>query len=245
VFFVFAGDYFFKTENIIINGIDIYSYDEILEAGGIVSGSGLLGIDSAKAKKNIKKKFTYVESVKIKKILPSTVTIEIKTGAGLFGIMLGGDYYIITSNFTVAEKIKVRGANIPASEFTTPEGIITIEADAVKKCRTGEVILFSDNDIYDFLKEIAMLYGNNENKSSIAFITGIDIRNKFKVTMNYSDKFLIRLGIFEDISLRILNSLEIIEQLPSHAIGIIDITNGKAASFTQEENVLEIYKSGA
>ena len=244
VFFLFAGDYFFKTENIIITGTDMYSYEEILEVGGIIPGGGLLGIDSVKAKKNIKNTFAYIESVKIKKKLPSTVNIELKTGAGLFGIMLGGDYYIITSNFTVAEKIKLRSAKISASDFVPPEGIITIEADAVRKCRIGEVILFSDADIYDFLKEIALLYVSG-NKNSIESITGIDIKNKFKVTMNYGDKFLVRLGIFDNISLRILNSLEIIEQLPTYAKGIIDITDSKAASFTPEGNIPEIYKSGA
>jgi len=245
VFFAFTGDYFFKTENIIINGIDMYSYDEILDASEIIFGGGLIGADSGKAKKNIKDTFKYVETVKIKKTLPSTVTIEIKTGAKLFGIMLDGDYYVITDNFFVAEKIKVRSAQISAFDFKAPEGIITIEANAVRKCRTGDKILFSDADVYDFLNEIALLHKNDENINSIACITGIDIRNKFKVTMNYGDKFLVRLGIFENISMRVLNSFEVIEQLPPYAKGIIDMTDGKAASFTPDGNIPEIYKSGS
>jgi len=233
--------YFFKITNILIITDDKYSYEEVLKASGIKEGQELLGLDVKKIKENIKDSLTYAESVNISRIPPFTVRIEVKSEKGFFGIMLGGDYYIISRNFRVVDKIKVVG-NIPAGiEFTPPDGIITIETDEIKKCYMGDKIEFKDADIYDFFKDITELA--DENMDMVAAINSIDIKNKFKVYMNYGDRLLLRLGVFENISSKILNSFEIINSLPDYAKGIIDMTNEKTASFRYEENVLKLYKN--
>lgn len=248
VFLYFTNKYFFVIENIniIINENEKYSGDEIMEAlraNGVVSGAELYGIDADKIKENIKENFTYIESIDISRIPPSTVNIDIKTEQGLFGIFFGGDYYIISENFKVAEKIKIVGSKTPETEFKPPENIITLETYDIKKCYIGNKIEFFDADIIDFLKEIAKLHENN--KDAFSRIISIDVTNKFKVAMNYENKFLVNFGIFENISSKIFNSFEIIENLPNYAEGIIDMTESKAASFTYDENISKLYKSGA
>ena len=237
-------------KNITINENEKYSYDEILQASGIKTGGELYDIDINKSIENIKKNLTYSDSVKITRIFPSTLNINIETEKGILGIMLGGNYYIISQNFRVIDKIKVVGKGLSEADFKPPDGIITFKTDAVAKCFTGEQMEFSDNDIYNFLKEIAGLIknGNNENgklnKLNMSMISSIDITNKYKVVMDYEDKFLVKYGIFENITPRIIDSFEIIKNLPDYATGIIDLTNVKPASFKYEENIAELYKSG-
>ena len=239
LFLLFTNKYFFKVKNIVISENEKYSYDKILAASGIVLGEELYGINIEQAKNNIKEILPYTETVNIKRILPSTVNIEIKTAKGILGIKLGGDYYIISDNFMIVEKIKLIGTGIIRSEFRPPPGVITFETDTVKKCYLGEKIEFFDGDIYDFLYEIISLH--KENEEVFLRITDINIMNKFKVVMNYENKFMVNFGIFENISSKILNSFEIIDRLPDYAKGIIDMTDDKSASFTYDENVSILY----
>jgi cell division protein FtsQ len=244
IVFIFTHHYLFQINNIIINENGKYTYEEIIRASGIVQGRELFGLNIRQAEENIKENLTYTENVRITRIPPSTITIDIKTEDGLFGIMLGGDYYIVSENLRVLEKIKVVGSG--TGGFEPPGNIITFKTDAVQKCFIGEKMEFSDNDIYDFLKEMAGFQKNNKENgvmSGMPKITGIDITNKFRVIMNYEDKFLVRFGIFENISDKIINSYEIIERLPGHAEGIIDITDGKTASFRYHENISRLFRA--
>ena len=242
VFLFLTNKYIFKIKTVSITANEKYSYDEILKASGIVEGQELYGIDVKQIKFNIKEMLTYAESVSVTQIPPSTVNIDIKTEKGLFGIMLGGDYYILSRSFRVIDKINVVGNTNAEKDFIPPDGIITFETDTVKKCYTGEKIEFTDSDIFDCLKDIAKLA--DENGEMLSAINSIDVTNKFKVVMNYGDRFLIKFGLFENISSKIINSFEIINSLPDYAEGIIDMNDSKVASFRYDENVTKLYKSG-
>ena len=247
VFFFLTNKYFFKVRNVLISdiyGSEKYSYDDILGASGINIGGELYGIDLKQAKYNIKKRLTYIDNINIIRIPPSTVSIEVRTDKGMFGIKLGGDYYIISENFMVAEKIDVVGqGEHGASDFTPPHGIITLAADTVKKCCVGEKIEFSDGDISDFLKDTVRMFKEYDLPETMRAmnieIKSVNIKDKFNVVMNYSDRFLVKFGIFENIAPKVLNSFEIINRLPENFKGIIDITNEKEASFEYDENILK------
>ena len=244
LFLFLTNRYFFKIKNITISENDKYSYEEILGASGVAEGNELYGVDIIKIKENMKNILTYAYSINITRIPPSNLNIDIKTEKGLFGIMLGGDYYIISRNFRVVEKIKIVGnSNSSAGPgFIPPDGIITFETGAVKRCFVGEKIEFADDDVSGFLTDIAKLTEDGGDK--VADIKNINIANKFKVVMNYGDKFLVKFGVFENITSKILNSFEIIKQLPDYAEGVIDMTNEKVASFRYEENIAKLYKTG-
>jgi len=241
--------YFCIIDNITISENDRYSYDEILKASGINVGEELYGVDVNKAKENISGMLTYAENVEITRIFPATLNINITTEKGVLGIMLGGDYYIISKNFRVIDKIKVVGSGLSESEFKPPEGIVTFKTNAIQRCYIGEQMKFSDQDIFNFLKEIIGLLEDkskdgDDTLSMTSMISSIDITNKYKVVMNYSDKFLVKYGIFENITPKIKNSFEIIKNLPDYAKGVIDLTESNPASFRYDENVSELYKSG-
>lgn len=245
IFLFLTNQYFFKIKNINISENDKYSYEEILRASGIAMGEELYGIDVKKAKTNIKEMLTYAENINITQLPPSTVNIEIKTEKGFFGIILGGDYYVISQNLRVIDKIKITEGGMDESGFEPPDGIITFKTDAVKKCYLGEKLEFSDDDIYNFLKDMTAFIGDNkDNYEMLSVIKNIDITNKFKVVMNYGDRFLVKFGVFENITSKILNTFEVINELPDYAEGIIDISDGKTASFKYDENIPELYKSG-
>ncbi|MCL2157851.1 MAG: FtsQ-type POTRA domain-containing protein [Oscillospiraceae bacterium] len=235
-FLFLTNKYFFKVKSVNIAENDRYSYEQILEASEISMGEELYGLDVKKTESNIKEKLTYAKAVDIRRVPPSTVNIEVKTEAGLFGIMISGDYYIISESFRVVDKIKAGSR----SEFEPLPAVITIKTAEVKKCYLGDKIEFLDLDIYDFLREmVGFIADGDTDPKMVSEILEIDITNKFKVTMNYGNRFFIKFGIFENISPKILNVFEIISQLPDYYEGVIDISDAKTASFVYKENVFK------
>ncbi|MCL2773152.1 MAG: FtsQ-type POTRA domain-containing protein [Oscillospiraceae bacterium] len=244
VFLFLTNKYFFKIQKIVITdttGNEKYSYDDILNASGIVTGTQLYGIDLKQVKRSIEKQLTYVNSVNITQIPPSTVNIDVKTDKGMFGLKLGGDYYIISDNFKVVDKIDLVGST--AGNFVPPDGVITVVTGGVEKCCVGEIIEFSDPDISDFLQGLISLFNEYDlqgiMKSANISISSVNIKDKFNVIMNYGDRFLIKFGIFENISSKILNSFDVINQLPGDVKGIIDMTDGKVVAVEYDENILK------
>jgi len=226
-FLFVTNSYFFKIKNIDINENERYSYDDILKASGISVGGELYGIDVKKTEGKIKEELAYAKSVNIRQIPPSTLSIEIENEKGFFGMAIAGDFYIVSQDFKVLDRRK-----------KPIEGIITVATDEVKKCYLGEKMEFSDGDVYDFLEGIVELF-KKDDSGRLSAIKSVDITNKFKVAMNYGDRFLVKFGIFENIAPKILNVFEVINELGEDDRGIIDITDGKAASFRYVENVFE------
>jgi hypothetical protein len=60
--------------------------------------------------------------------------------------------------------------------------------------------------------------------------------------MNYGDRFLVKFGIFENITPKILNVFKVINELGENDEGIIDTTDGKTFSFKYVENAANLFK---
>ena len=227
---VYFNIHLFKVKNFNVAENNRYMREDIVAASGIEEGAELFGFDVRLAENNIKRKLAYIYTADIIRLPPSTVRISIKTDEPMFGLALGKDYYIITDTFRVAEKTETDNKNI--NEHGTA-GIIDIVADCVTKCFVGEKIEFSDEDITDFLSELINLA---RDEKMAEMISSVDIRDKFNVVMNYSDLYLVRLGVFENVYSKALSSFDVIEQL-SELTGIIDISDDKIASFIPDENI--------
>jgi hypothetical protein len=232
VLLIVTNRYIFKVKNWLVGENEVYTREEIIKASGIEEGTELYGFDAGLAEENMRKNLAYAESVSIIRLPPWTVKIDIKTDKAMFGMMLGGDYYILSEKFRVAEKIGVNGVE----DFKPPPGVVTIAADNVKKCFVGERAEFEDEDIEYFLRELMDLIKENERAS---VISSVNIKDKFNVVMNYSDMFLVKFGVFENIYLKALNSFEIIDGylLERNQTGIIDVSDEKTGSFSLEDNI--------
>ena len=230
--FVFANQYLFKVRHFNIGENSMYTREQIIAASGISEGDELFGFSARAVRDNIKRGLGYAESVSILRLPPSTLVINIRTGRPAFGFMLGMDYYIITENFMVAEKISMGGRSI--SEVKPP-GVINIVTDYITRCFVGEQIEFSDGDILDFLKELLRL---RRYEPMAYMISSVDIRDKFNVVMNYSGEYLVRFGVFENVYAKAAGSFDVIKRLREQNLtGVIDMSDGQVASFVPDENI--------
>ena len=227
-FFFFANRHLFRVRNWAVNisGSGMYLQEEIINASGIASGAELFGFDRAAAQNNIKRELPYVSSVSITRLPPSTLRIDIYTDTAAFGILLGEEYYIISENFRVVEKIRMDGNSL---EYIKPLGIVNLITNNVVRSFVGERIEFNDDDVVSFLEEFLKLRRGHE---SAEMITSIDVRDKFNVVMDYGGLYTVQFGVFENIYRKALNSFDVIKVLDERSLrGTIDVSNKENAIF--------------
>lgn len=227
-FFLLANRHLFRVRNwvVSIGGSGVYSQEQIINASGIAKGTELFGFDRAAAVNNIKRELPYVSNVIMTRLPPSTLRIDIHTDTAVFGIMLGEEYYIISENFRVVEKLRMDGRPL---EYVKPHGIVNIITNDVVRSFVGERIEFGDNDIVSFLEEFLKLRRGHD---AAEMITSVDIRDKFNVVMNYGDLYTVQFGVFENIYRKALNSFDVIEVLDERSLrGTIDVSDGEKVVF--------------
>lgn len=234
-FLFLASRYIFKIAKFEINDSYRYSDTEILAAGGLSEGMELYAIPVSQTEQYIKENLPYVKSAKLIKIPPSTLRINITLEKGVLGTKLGGDYYILSENFRVLEKISA--TEEPEKNIIgrlIADDIIIFKTNSVKECYVGKDIKFQDSDISDFLSEVLEVV---EEYQINGIIREIDITNKFAVTMNCSDRFLVKIDSFEDIGQKILSSILMINDLYEDDKGKLERIDDKVWSFIPDDKI--------
>lgn len=110
----------FEIQKIEVRGNSVLKDEEIVRASGIVEGINIFGVNLGEAKDNLKS-LGYIESVKVKRSLPSTVEITVVEEVGVGYIKAKDGYVIITadgrcidiSDGLSGEKRKKKTASLP------------------------------------------------------------------------------------------------------------------------------------
>lgn len=87
----------FDIKEIEVHGNSVLKDEEIIRSSGVVKGVNIFGISLGEAKDNIKS-MGYVESVKVKRSLPSTVEITVVEEVGVGYIKAEEGFVIITAD---------------------------------------------------------------------------------------------------------------------------------------------------
>lgn len=87
----------FDIKKIEIHGNSVLKDEQIIKASGIVEGVNIFGISFKETKENIKS-LGYVESVKIKRVLPSTIKITVVEEVGVAYLKAEDGFVIIAAD---------------------------------------------------------------------------------------------------------------------------------------------------
>ena len=120
---------FFNITDITVINESRYSDDEIIEAGGVVIGDNLLRLRSSEVKAGIIKEFPYIESVKLHRVFPTELQLEVSEAAVAAAIEHDERYLLISANGRVLEEISAN-----------PEGSPRIVGPDIKKLEAGDYL---------------------------------------------------------------------------------------------------------
>lgn len=189
----------FNIQEIQILNTNRVSADTIISLSGINKGENIFRFISTKTVNNIKQN-AYIEDVKIKRVIPNKVQIEVTEREPKFSIPILGEFAYINTQGYILEIVQ--------NELSLPViyGISTSEEDIV----VGNRICEEDLTSLETILKIMSIMKDNQIDTKV---TNIDISNKNDyIIYMQEDKKTIHLGDASDLSNKILYVIAIIEQ---------------------------------
>lgn len=260
---------FFKVERIYVSGTEKYTPEAVLEASGIGIGENLIGLSKAQKARNILSNLPYVKEVQIGIKLPDTVNISIVELAVTYSIQDSeGRWWLIDSQGKVVEGVSAAEAKghtsvlglliqdpVPGQIFTPVEEKLPTEPDLTEPdqsepgmTETAELtesapavtspnaINGSNTTKFAAMTEILQAL---EANNLMGEIRSLDLTYLYYITMQYEQRYEIRLGEPNDLTLKIGYMVQAVKELPDYQVGVLDLSaiaqgGENTVSFIQE-----------
>lgn len=213
---------FFRISDMIVSGQGIYTAEEIIAASGIEIGDNLIFIDEAACSIKLHNELVYIDEVKITRVFPNSVKIEITESFPIASIAVDGFYWLLDKNCKLLEKTNAVGAGNSISI----SGITLTSPTAGQKI---DVPVGSETQL-SYLKEILnqILYLDMHDK-----ITWLDMNNIANITFDFEGRFTVKLGTGDNVDYKLQLLADVVSQkLDEHDEGVIDLSTDKEAHFT-------------
>lgn len=151
-FYLFASMPLFDVKSFEITGNSYYSDDEIMTMGNCTTGGNIFWGSSIGEIKGRLEKDPYMEKVRVKRILPDKIKIEITERAQTAAVVYGENYVVIDSEEIVLRKTEVepqltliRGLTISGIEVGEP---IEVEEKVKMRQIMDLISAMNENDMY-------------------------------------------------------------------------------------------------
>lgn len=220
---------FFKVENIVVHGAEVYSAWAIQEASGISEGDNLLTFSRARANGQIQAKLPYVEKSRIGIKLPNTVNIYIEESAVTYAIQTeDGIWWLMNSDGKLVEQIdsteaakhtKVLGVTLTGpvlNEQAAATENVPTETDAF-----GEIIPVSVTGAQRLSAALQILEAL-ENNDIVGEAASVDVSVLSAIELWYGTRYQVNLGDNNDMERKIASMYDVILQLSNYQTGKLD-----------------------
>lgn len=187
---------FFPIKRINVSGSEIYSKSQIIKASKLTTEDNLFVVSEDDIEQKIRKALPYVDSIKLKRVLPDAVILTV-TDAKEYAYYLSGDKYVILSekNYVLKEQTE------------TPENVFQIVTSGISG-KTGEKAKYKNTTEEELINNIKnLLYNENIN------IDKIDVSNILQITIDVENKFTVTLGNSDYVAEKIAHLSGMIESI--------------------------------
>ncbi|MEG1686502.1 MAG: FtsQ-type POTRA domain-containing protein, partial [Angelakisella sp.] len=97
---------FFNIEQLLLAGATRYSTEQLIAASGVVKGQNIFAVSTKKAAATLYQSFPYLDQVKVKRLLPTTIQIIVEeTSAAVAVVNSSKSYTLLGANDRVLEHI--------------------------------------------------------------------------------------------------------------------------------------------
>lgn len=188
---------FFPIKRINVSGSKIYSKSEIVKASKLTTDDNLLVVSQKEVENNLRKALPYVDSVKLKRVLPDAVVLTV-TDAKEYAYYKSGDNYFILSN----------NGYILKEQIEAPENVFEIVTSGIEG-KLGEKAVYKNSSQEESVNLlIKMLSEKNIN------IDKIDVSNILQISIDVEGRFSVLLGDNNYTQEKIAHLASMIDSIP-------------------------------
>ncbi len=222
IFAVLSLTVFFKIEEIGVEGSTRYAAEEVIQASGVKPGDNLFRI-SAKTvtKRLLEANLSYVDMVKLKRVFPAKLVIEIIEATPLGAVDTAAGYVVIGQTGKVLEL----GAQTLPEGTTIVTGMYLYDPQVGRKLGEGYDPKEEAEAAEQESEGFTMLSNLVEAVEHTDFqgITMVDFTNRLNMIVVYEDRILVELGSHGDLEYKLSFVKRVIEEeLDPSFQGILD-----------------------
>lgn len=217
---IFTMSVFFKVEKIEVNGNSKYTKEQIISASGIHTGDNLFFINRIGAGSRVVVKLPYIDSVKITRSLPNSVTITVEESNAVACIEAKGELWSISRTGKFLSKLSDKEAALLAQVKGLNAG----------EPQVGELITVSDDEKpkLDYLLDI--LY-QVQARGLVDKVANINMTNVADVSFEYDDRFVVKLGENNNTEYKFGKLLSAVSQLKVDDAGTLELSDSNKVTF--------------
>lgn len=205
----------FAVQNIIVNGLDHYTYTQILDAGNLSEGKVLFLISEKRLSSALMEKYAYIKSVKLEKQYPDTITITLESEEPQFYIEIQDEFFLLTKSLKVLGRYNNEAKLLEAAPDVQFIKIPTVARAVV--CKPIEFAEISKSRHTDEALDLLL-------KSRLhSGVTDIDFSNCFDMTVLYENRLEIHLGSYKEFNAKLDLALGMIHAYSNQASGKLEI----------------------
>lgn len=213
---------FFPIKRINVSGSEIYSKSEIIKASKLTTDDNLFVVSEEEIESNIRKALPYVDSVKLKRVLPDAVVLNV-TDAREYAYYQTGDSYFILSD----------SGYILKEQTETPENVFQIITSGIEG-KVAQKAVYK-NDAEEQLVNTLITVLNQKEIN----IDKIDVSNILELSLEVEGRFTVVLGTTDYIEEKIAHLAGMIESITDRK-GKINLSmwtpTNSQGSFVEEDS---------
>ena len=179
----------YDVENIKINGVTLYTNEQILVVGGVADGGNLIRTDADLIEERLTQNLVYIDKAEVKKKYPSGLEINVTEAVKAADIEYKGQYYVLSES----------GKLLECGNTERNENIALVKGIELKSLNPGEKLQATDVMKTKILNQlIELTYEMNfEN------ITEIDLSDRTDIILKYDDRITIYIGSSVDMDYKL------------------------------------------
>ena len=202
---------FFKVEEVSVSGNSRYTAQEVVEASGVALGDNLYLLNKNEIVARLTRELPYISQVRIRRQLPSTLTVEVTETQAAAAVESGGTVWLISGQGKLLEQGGEAGGlpRITGLEplLPTAGGVLALASE-------------SPLSVQRLLELLAVL----EEKGMTRAVALVDCRDPDVLRLRYADRFQVELRYDADLSRKMNMLLEVVARLEANETGVIRMT---------------------
>jgi cell division protein FtsQ len=215
---VLAITLFFKVNTIAVSGEGRYREEEILKASGVETGDNLFLLNKYDIANSLLTKLPYIETVRINRKLPDTLLIDVTECTSVYAMEQDGTTWLLSSGGKLVE---------------SGDASIAAEIPVLDGCKMEEPTLAKPMQLTEPHRQESLLalFAALDDASLVDQVQAIHLDSASELTMDYADRFQVRLLYGADYAYKLRNLTAVVDALETNQTGTIDLTKDGEAHF--------------
>ena len=211
---------FFKIEAIPVSGNIRYRQEEIVEASGIRVGDNMFLMNKFNAAENITAKLPYIETVQIRRQIPSTLQINVTECTIPAAIKQEDSIWLISGTGKIVDQLGIASW----SNYPQVTGIRLVDPAISQPVEVEAEAENTKTQLFSLLHQL-------EEKEMLTDTQTIHMEDTSVITMRYLNRFDVIFSHDADFDYKLDYLCAVIERLEVNETGSIDMTQDDKASF--------------